>query len=173
MLLIAEIKIVSHGVLAIGGIIAMALGSLMLFDAPEMASGCRGRVILPTVGATAGLFLFVVSAGAARADVALAGDRQTGAGRADRASPAAALSPEGQVLVHGELWQAVARGAPVEEGARVRVVDVNGLTLTVEKAGEGGACMIPIEWLLTLVVIVVAVCSSWARSSASSPSTSG
>jgi membrane-bound ClpP family serine protease len=43
------------------------------------------------------------------------------------------------VLVHGELWRAVARGAPVEEGARVRVVDVKGLTLTVEKAGEGGA----------------------------------
>ena len=41
-------------------------------------------------------------------------------------------------MIHGELWQAVIRGAPVEEGARVRVVDVNGLTLTVEKAGEGG-----------------------------------
>jgi membrane-bound ClpP family serine protease len=43
------------------------------------------------------------------------------------------------VLVRGELWRAVARGAPVAEGVRVRVVDVNGLTLTVEKAGEGGA----------------------------------
>ena len=43
MLLIAEIKIVSHGVLAIGGIIAMALGSLMLFDAPEI--GPPGGVV--------------------------------------------------------------------------------------------------------------------------------
>jgi len=50
-----------------------------------------------------------------------------------------ALSPEGQVLVRGELWRAVARGAPVAEGARIRVVDANGLTLTVEKAEEGGA----------------------------------
>jgi len=49
-----------------------------------------------------------------------------------------ALTPEGQVLVQGELWRAVAR-TPVEEGSRVRVVDVNGLTLTVEKAGEGRA----------------------------------
>ena len=39
-LLIAEIKFVSHGVLAIGGVVAMGLGSLMLFDAPE-ASGLR------------------------------------------------------------------------------------------------------------------------------------
>jgi membrane-bound serine protease (ClpP class) len=94
-------------------------------------------VILPTVGVTAGMFLVAVAAGlralSARSPVggpAMVG--QTGVARG-------ALSPEGQVLVQGELWRAVARGAPVEEGARVRVVDVNGLTLTVEKAGEGGA----------------------------------
>ena len=39
----------------------------------------------------------------------------------------------------------------------MRVVDVNGLTLTVEKAGEGGVGMIPMEWLFTLVVVVVAL----------------
>jgi membrane-bound serine protease (ClpP class) len=137
VLLIAEIKVVSHGVLAIGGIVAMALGSLMLFDAPEIDFRVSWWVILPTVGATAAIFLVAVTAGvralAARAAVggpALVGE--TGVARG-------ALSPEGQVLVHGELWRAVARGAPVAEGAKVRVVDVNGLTLTVEKAGEGGA----------------------------------
>ena len=137
VLLIAEIKVVSHGVLAIGGIVALALGSLMLFDAPEVGFRVSWWVILPTVGVTAGMFLVAVAAGlralSARAPAggsALIG--QTGVARG-------ALSPEGQVLVQGELWRAVARGAPVEEGARVRVVDVNGLTLTVEKAGEGGA----------------------------------
>jgi len=136
VLLIAEIKVVSHGVLAVGGIVAMALGSLMLFDAPEIGFRVSWRVIIPTVGATAGIFLFVIAAGvralAARSPVgapALVGE--TGVARG-------ALSPEGQVLVHGELWRAVARGTPVEEGARVRVVGVNGLTLTVEKTGEGG-----------------------------------
>jgi membrane-bound serine protease (ClpP class) len=137
VLLIAEIKVVSHGVLAVGGIVAMALGSLMLFDAPEIGFRVSWRVIVPTVGATAGMFLFVIAAGvralAARSPVgapALVGE--TGVARG-------ALSPEGQVLVHGELWRAVARGTPVEEGARVRVVGVKGLTLTVEKTGEGGA----------------------------------
>src|SRR5439155_700140 len=64
VLLIAEIKFVSHGVLAIGGVVAMGLGSLMLFDAPE-ASGLRisWGVIIATVGTTAGLFLFVITAG--------------------------------------------------------------------------------------------------------------
>src|SRR5712692_1391123 len=63
VLLIAEIKVVSHGVLAIGGIVAMALGSLMLFDAPELGFRISWWVVAPTVGATAGVFLFVVTAG--------------------------------------------------------------------------------------------------------------
>ena len=137
VLLIAEIKVVSHGVLAIGGIVALALGSLMLFDAPEIGFRVSWWVILPTVGATAGMFLVAVAAGlralSARAPAggsALIG--QTGVARG-------ALSPEGQVLVQGELWRAVAQGAPVAEGARVRVVGAKGLTLTVEKTGEGGA----------------------------------
>jgi membrane-bound serine protease (ClpP class) len=134
-LFVAEITVVSHGVLAIGGIVALSLGSLMLFDAPEVGFRVSWWVILPTVGATAGVFLFVLTAGVralrSRSPVgapALVG--QTGVARGS-------LSPEGQVLVQGELWRAVVRGAPVDEGARVRVVDVNGLTLTVEKAGEG------------------------------------
>ena len=49
--------------LAIGGIISMALGSLMLFDSPEVGFRVSWWVIAPTVGATAGLFLFVVTAG--------------------------------------------------------------------------------------------------------------
>jgi membrane-bound serine protease (ClpP class) len=136
-LFVAEISVVSHGVLAIGGIVALSLGSLMLFDAPESGFRVSWWVILPTIGATAGVLLFVLTAGVralrSRSPVgapALVG--QTGVAREP-------LSPEGQVLVQGELWRAVVRGAPVDEGMRVRVVDVHGLTLTVEKAGEGSA----------------------------------
>jgi membrane-bound serine protease (ClpP class) len=49
------------------------------------------------------------------------------------------LAPEGLVLVQGELWRAVAQGAPVEPGETVRVVSVNGLTLNVVKPQDGGA----------------------------------
>jgi len=137
VLLIAEIKVVSHGVLAVGGIVALALGSLMLFDAPEIGFRVSWWVILPTVGATAGMFLVAVAAGlrALSASSPVGGSAMVGHTGVARG----ALSPEGQVLVQGELWRAVARGAPVAEGARVRVVDANGLTLTVEKAEEGGA----------------------------------
>jgi membrane-bound serine protease (ClpP class) len=136
-LLVAEIKVVSHGVLAIGGIVAMSLGSLMLFDAPEIDVRVSWWVVLPTVGATAGVFLVVIATGvralAARSPLgapALVG--QTGVARS-------ALEPEGQVLVQGELWRAVARAGPVQAGERVRVAAVNGLTLTVERVEEGGA----------------------------------
>ena len=138
-LLIAEIKFVSHGVLAIGGVVAMGLGSLMLFDAPE-ASGLRisWGVIIATVGTTAGLFLFVITAGVrAFARRPLLGVSGLVGETAVARGP---LAPEGQVAVHGEIWRAVAEGGSVEDGAVVRVVDVQGLTLKVVKAsGAGGA----------------------------------
>jgi len=63
LLLIAEIKVVSQGVLSIGGIVSMLLGSIMLFDAPEAGIRVSWWVILPTVGMTAAFFAFAVTAG--------------------------------------------------------------------------------------------------------------
>ena len=137
VLLIAEIKVMSHGILATGGVVALALGSIMLFDAPELDLRVSWGVIAPTVGITACVFLFMIGAGirALRSRSAVGAPALVGQVGVARE----ALAPEGQVQVQGELWRAVARGAPVAAGARVRVVDVQGLTLTVEPAGEGGA----------------------------------
>jgi membrane-bound serine protease (ClpP class) len=132
VLLVAEIKVVSHGLLAIGGIVSMALGSLMLFEAPEAGFRISWWVILPTVGATAGLFLFVLTAGVrALARRPLLGAQgligQVGVARGP-------LTPEGWVTVQGEIWRAVADAGPIDDGTPVRIVDVQGLTLKVEKA---------------------------------------
>jgi membrane-bound serine protease (ClpP class) len=131
VLLVAEIKIVSHGVLAIGGIVSMALGSLMLFDAPEVGFRVSWWVITPMVGATAGLFLFVIAAGVR----ALSKPPVTGAegliGKS--ATVRERLAPDGQVMVSGEIWRAVVQGEPLEPGAQVRIVGVDGLTLRVAK----------------------------------------
>jgi membrane-bound serine protease (ClpP class) len=136
VLLVAEIKIVSHGILAIGGIVSMALGSLMLFDAPEVGFRVSWWVIVPTVGAMAGLFLFVVAAGVR----ALGRPAATGAeGLVGKtATVRERLAPEGQVMVSGEIWRAVADGEPLEPGAQVRIVAVDGLTLKVAKAEAKG-----------------------------------
>jgi membrane-bound serine protease (ClpP class) len=136
ILLIAEIKVVSHGVLAIGGVISMGLGSLMLFDAPEAGFRISWWVIAPTVGITAGLFLFVLAAGmralAARPVLGPSGMvGQTAVARGP-------LAPEGQVAVQGEIWRAVSEDGAVEDGARVRIIDVQGLTLKVVKTADEG-----------------------------------
>jgi membrane-bound serine protease (ClpP class) len=135
VLLIAEIKVVSHGVLAIGGIVAMALGSLMLFDVPELGLRLSWGVIVPTVAVTGLIFLWVIGAGVR----ALGHRPQLGVSGLVGAVGVARgeLAPAGQILVQGELWRAVAE-APVADGATVRVVGIDGLTLKVRSESGGG-----------------------------------
>jgi membrane-bound serine protease (ClpP class) len=103
----------------------------MLFDAPEIGFRVSWWVIGPTVAATGGLFLFVIAAGVR----ALGRPPATGAEGlvGKHATVRERLAPEGQVLVAGELWRAVADGEALEPGAQVRVVAVDGLTLKVAK----------------------------------------
>jgi membrane-bound serine protease (ClpP class) len=135
VLLVVEIKVVSHGVLAIGGVISMLLGSIMLYDSPDL-TGIRlsWAVILPTVGATAGLVFFAVSMGiralyrpAATGSGAMVG--RVGLTRTP-------LQPEGQVLIDGELWRAVSPEAGVGAGEPVQVTAIDGLTLTVTRSAR-------------------------------------
>ena len=135
VLLIAEIKVVSHGVLSIGGVIAMALGSIMLFDAPEAGFRISWWLIATTVGATAGVLLVVMTAGVR----ALARPQMLGAeGMVGAAGVARTpLAPDGQVNVGGEIWRAVAEDPPVEAGTPVRVVGLDGLTVRVKQERGG------------------------------------
>jgi membrane-bound serine protease (ClpP class) len=135
VLLIAEIKVVSHGVLAIGGVVAMLLGSLMLYDVPE-ARGIRLSwfVIIPTVGTTAGLVFFAVTMGVR----ALYRPSVTGSsamvGRIGVTRTA--LGPEGQVLIDGELWRAVSPDGRIEAGETVQVTAIDGLTVKVARSAQ-------------------------------------
>ena len=138
VLFIAEVKVVSHGVLAIGGIVAMALGSLMLYEAPEAGFRVSWLVIIPTVAVSAGIFLFALTAGVR----ALARRPQLGAEALVGATGTAfgPLAGEGQIKLQGEIWRAVTE-RPIADGTPVRVVGVDGLTLRVvgAEAGEGGS----------------------------------
>ena len=133
-LLVAEIKIVSHGILTIGGVVSMVLGSMMLYDAPESGLRISWLVIIPTVGAMAGLVIAAVSMGLR----ALYRPASTGAaGMLGQVGVVKrALDPEGQVLIDGELWQAVAEDGPVAAGEMVRVARMDGLTLTVTRSAR-------------------------------------
>ena len=133
-LLVAEIKIVSHGILTIGGVVSMVLGSMMLYDAPETGLRISWLVIIPTVGAMAGLVIAAVSMGLR----ALYRPASTGAaGMMGQVGVVKrALDPEGQVLIGGELWQAVAEDGPVAAGEMVRVARMDGLRLTVTRSAR-------------------------------------
>ncbi|HET9924581.1 MAG TPA: nodulation protein NfeD [Methylomirabilota bacterium] len=135
VLLIAEIKIVSHGVLAIGGVVAMLLGSLMLYDAPETRGiQLSWFVIIPTVGTTAGLVFFAVTMGVR----ALYRPSVTGSsamvGRIGVTRTP--LGPEGQVLIDGELWRAVSPDGRIEAGEAVQVTAIDGLTIKVIRSAQ-------------------------------------
>jgi membrane-bound serine protease (ClpP class) len=127
----AEAVVISHGVLGVGGTVAMLLGSLLLYNSDLPAFRLSWWVILVTVGSTAAFFLLVI----AQAVAALRRPKPRGAselmGREGTARTR--LDPEGMVHVGSEDWSAVADGGPIPAKSRVKVVKVQGLRLVVKK----------------------------------------
>lgn len=129
LLFILEIKIVSHGLLAIGGVIAMLLGSLLLIDSPAPYLQISLVVILATVGAIAAFFLFVI-AFAVRAH-----KKKVTTGREGLVGAVGVARHDGMVFVEGELWRAECM-EPLQDGDRVRVLAVEHMKIKVEKTGR-------------------------------------
>ncbi len=134
-LFILEAKIASHGILAIGGAVALVLGAVLLIDSPvpEM------RIRLATAIALALPFAIITVVLVSLALRARASKVITGtAGMLDSIAVAqTALTPVGKVFIQGEYWDAVS-SAPVPPGARVRVTRIEGLTLEVEPVSSAG-----------------------------------
>lgn len=138
ILFILEVKFPSHGILTIGGVVAMFLGSIMLINSSAPYMKISLSVIISTVGATAAFFLFAVGAGIR------AQRRQATTGMEGMVGLVAVatepLAPEGLVKVAGEIWKARLAPTAVEAGMekvnpneRVKVVGVENLTLLVSK----------------------------------------
>jgi len=128
ILFILEMKITSYGLLSLGGIVSLFLGSLMLFQgaAPEMR--LSWRVLIPTVVMVSGFFVFVAGL-VFRSQISKPKTGESGLiGEIGVAK--SKIGPAGKVFVHGELWNATSSHV-IEEGAKVRVISVEGLLLTV------------------------------------------
>jgi membrane-bound serine protease (ClpP class) len=128
---IVEVKVNSHGLLAIGGIVSMFLGSLMLFKSPEMRVSLG--IILTGVLCTAAFFIFALTmaARAHRRKVTTGSEGLVG----ENGTVVEALNPEGKVSVHGEIWTAVAE-KPVKKGGKIVVDGVEGMVVKVSPAPE-------------------------------------
>lgn len=132
ILFLLEIKIVSHGMLAIGGVVSLLLGSLMLIrpQSPFDAVRLSLSVVIPAVLVTTFFFLFVVGMGLRAQKVKPVSGLEGMVG--DVGESLNELNPLGTVLVHGEIWQARSVGRPIEKGEKVRVVAMEGLKVAVE-----------------------------------------
>lgn len=131
ILFIAEIKITSYGLLSIGGLISLTLGSIMLFE----DVGVPFRVILPTV-ALVGAFFMVVAGLAVRAYRARPKGGTEGI-IGDIGRVQTRLDPDGLVFVHGETWRATAE-EDIEPDEEVEVIGIRGLTLSVRRTPAKG-----------------------------------
>ena len=135
-LLIAEVFLTPGvGALAVGGILSVLVGSLLLFNTPMMAGGVSLWLIIAVVLLTAGFFLVVVAA----AVRAMRRRSTTGAealiGRLGTAK--SDLAPEGVVTLDGELWRAQAVSTEViASNSTVRIVAQEDLKLRVEATEE-------------------------------------
>jgi len=126
---IAEIKVASYGILSLGGVVSLTLGSIMLFE----DVGVSLRLMAPTIVLIGGFFVIV----------------STLAFRAYHSKPQSGIEgligevgvvekpidPEGLVFVHGEYWRAVS-SEKLQPGEKVAVEEVTGLLLKVKKASK-------------------------------------
>ncbi len=135
MLFVLELKVASHGVLSVGGLISLALGSMILMSSPSPELRVSMSVILPVVIAIGAILSFLVRltiASQRRRSVTGEAGMIDEVGRAMTAIPAGGV---GRVVTHGEIWRATA-AEPVPEGETVRVTAVEGLTLTVRRDAD-------------------------------------
>jgi membrane-bound serine protease (ClpP class) len=131
-----EVTVTSHGLLGVGGLVCVALGLSALFSGPVDPFEPFVRVAPPVILviiATGGAFLALIVFGAVRSrrvGLVPAGMYVANGATGEVRSP---LSPIGSVIAAGEEWSAkTADGRSLDRGTHVRVIKVEGLTLTVE-----------------------------------------
>ncbi len=138
VLLVLEMVTPTFGALAAGGVVSMVFGALMLIDSPLPELQPGWPFVLSVMGALA-VLVTLLGRLAVRAHLNPAVTGVDGmVGKRGEVIEAIEPGAGGRVSTHGEIWSATA-AEPVPRGARVRVVAVDGMTLTVspERPAEG------------------------------------
>jgi membrane-bound serine protease (ClpP class) len=126
---VLEASVTSYGLLAIGGVISMLIGSVMLIKSDAEFFQISWGVILPVVTLASAFTLLVIGTAinALRRRPATGREEMIGLVGVARTT----LAPDGQLAVRGELWEAVS-DQPVSAGDEVEVTAVDGLRLRVK-----------------------------------------
>jgi len=133
VLLIAEVNVMSYGLLAMSGAISIFLGSIMLIDSDDPAMQISKMILYPTLGMT-----FLLSIGSIYL-AKKAHQLRTTTGMEGLLGEVGVvketLNPEGRVLIHGEIWNAKS-DVTISDGEKVIVEAVEDLKIKVRKVGE-------------------------------------
>ncbi len=131
LLFILEIKATTHGFLAIGGVIALFFGSILLINTQVEFLRISMEVILPTVIGVA-LFFGLVAYLAIKAYRRKPSTGTEGIVGEIGVAKSPVSAEGGRVFIHGEWWDAIS-DEPIPEGAKVKVVASTNLVITVQK----------------------------------------
>lgn len=144
VLFVLELTVTSHGLLAVGGLVCLALGASALYTTPGIPEGPDIAVALPLIGAmtiTTALFMALAIGTVVRTrrrlQTAPLGYGAGGSPMVPAGTPGEvrmSLDPVGSVYAAGEEWSARSTGSALEPGTPVVVVGQEGLTLIVEAA---------------------------------------
>jgi membrane-bound serine protease (ClpP class) len=132
VMFILEIKVVSFGMLTLGGTVCLVIGLMMQVEGPIPELRVPPAVVIPSALIFAGLCAFVVRLVAKAQGSRVVTGVEGLAGKSGTVTEE--LAPEGKVFLHGELWNATVTRGTVAVGVRVRVVRAEDLMLTVEPA---------------------------------------
>jgi membrane-bound serine protease (ClpP class) len=130
ILLILEVLTASHGILAIGGLTSLAIGSFMLIDSPTPFMTISWKLIISVVVFTGLFFIFGIGAAIAAHRKKVTTGRESVIGTIGVVKKK--LDPEGIVFLQGENWSAYTTEGVIEEGEKVKVIDMDRMKLIVK-----------------------------------------
>jgi membrane-bound serine protease (ClpP class) len=128
---IAEIGVMSYGLLSLAGVISMFLGSTMLIDSEDPAMQISKDILYPTFGLAVIFSIGVLIFATRTRNLKKQGGADGMLGEIGIVKET--LNPHGRILVHGELWEAECEGK-IMEGEHVIVDSVEGLKVRVKKS---------------------------------------
>jgi membrane-bound serine protease (ClpP class) len=141
VMFLLEVKVTSYGMLTLGGVASLLVGSWMLVEGPIPELRVPWSAVLPASIVVVALCLAAVRL-ALKAQSAKVGTGVEGL-TGETGTVTQELAPRGKIFVHGEIWNAASATGPIAPGRRVRVTRVDQLLLTVEpvdpRAEEGGS----------------------------------
>ena len=131
VLFLLEIKVTSYGILTIGGIVAMLIGSLMLFQETTLSAPRVNLGVAIAAAVVTGLFFFFAMGMALKTKLTKPTTGREGL-VGERGVAISDITPEGQVTLHGEIWRATSDES-ISKGDKIIVQSVDGMELKVAK----------------------------------------